>query len=114
MRICCTFLGSHGASLAACAVATSLWSLVLLPSDAPFSVFAEVQRSKGDAVIVDPVTRGSAVGLLECLFREHGWLISNRDTQLVTGKRFGNPSGFEEYKTIVCEIWSQLGGHLAD
>lgn len=111
-RICCTSSGNHGVSMAAYAAAAGLRSLVLFLPDAPPSVIAEVRHYGGDAVIVDSGTGGSVLDLLERLFREHGWFISNRNAPLVEGRRFGNPFGLEGYKTIAYEIWNQLDGRL--
>lgn len=111
-RICCTSSGNHGVSLAAYAAAAGLRSLVLFPPDAPPSVAAEVRHYAGNAVIVEPGPGESVLTLLECLFRDHGWFISNRNAPLVEGRRFGNPFGLEGYKTMAYEIWHQLGGRL--
>ncbi len=111
-RICCTSSGNHGVSMAAYAAAAGLRSLVLFPPDAPPSVVAEVRHYGGDAVIVEFGTGGSVLTLLERLFRDHGWFISNRNAPLVEGRRFGNPFGLEGYKSIAYEIWHQLGGRL--
>lgn len=111
-KVCCTSSGNHGVSLAAYAAASGLRSLVCFPPDAPPSVVAEVRHYGGEAVIVDSGTDGSVLELLEELFREHGWFISNRNAPLIAGRRFGNPFALEGYKTIAYELWQQLGGRL--
>jgi threonine synthase len=111
-KVCCTSSGNHGVSVAAYAAAAGLRSLVLFPPDAPPSVAAEVRHYGGEAVIVESGTGGGVLELLEALFRDHGWFISNRNAPMVAGRRFGNPFGLEGYKTIAYELWHQLGGRL--
>jgi threonine synthase len=78
-------------------------------------VVDEVNSFGAEAVVLDPALGdGSVLEVLEQLHTKHSWFISNRNAPLPETRRFGNPFGLEDYKTIAYEIWLQLGGDLPE
>jgi threonine synthase len=109
-KVMCASTGNHGVSLAAYAARAGLRCLVILPAAAPPAAAQELAFFGATRVAVD----GDALPLMHELLREHGWYVSQRNSPGTGGRAFGNPFGTEGYKTLIYEIFHQLGERAPD
>jgi threonine synthase len=110
-KVLASSTGNHGVSVAAYAARAGARGMILLPPSAPPLSEQEIRFFGAEVAVISD---GNILQLMDELWREHGWYISQRNSPGVGGRPFGNPFGLEGYKTMSYEIFHQLGGRAPD
>jgi threonine synthase len=110
-KVLASSTGNHGVSVAAYASRAGVRGMILLPPSAPPLSEQEIRFFGAEVAVISD---GNILPLMEELWRDHGWFISQRNSPGVGGRPFGNPFGLEGYKTMAYELFHQLGGRAPD